>query len=938
MLQGVIKDRVDIFLVSETKIDKSFPVGQFLIKGYSTPFRLDRNQRGGGLLLYVREDIPCKILNEYSSEKAIESFFVEINLRSKKWLLSCSYNPSINLIAEHLHSIGRGLDFYSSKYDNFIVLGDFNTEVSNFLLEQFCETYNLKSLIKVPTCFKSIENPSCIDLILTNHPKCFQHSDVYETGLSDFHKLTFTVLKTHFQKIKPRIIRYRDYKNFNNNLYKDELVKELSLNNIQPDDLNQFITISKHVLQMQAPIKEKHVRYNQAMFMNKPLQKAIMNRSRLLNKYRKKKTEETKLAYKKQRNFCVKLLRKTKKEFYNNLNVKCITDNKLFWKTVKPSFTDKTLKDERITLVEKNEVISDDIKLVKIFSEYFGNIVQNLGIDNLSLETENVTIESAIEKYKNHPSIKIIQENIDPCRKFSFDKVNAEYISKIIDNLDTSKASQQGDIPTHIMKDNKDLYSNFISENFNSALDNGGIFPDQLKYADIKPVYKKDSRNDKKNYRPVSILPNLSKIYERCMHDQLSSYFDKLLSKFQFGFRKGFSTQQCLIAMIEKLRKSLDNGGASAALLTDLSKAFDCLPHDLLIAKLHAYGVDEVSLNFLLSYLTNRKQRVRINNTYSKWMDILFGVPQGSILGPLLFNIFLCDLFLFVKDVDIASYADDNTPFSTGLKVQNALTKLENAAETLLKWFKDNQMKANPDKYHLLVNNSKDSYQINIGNETITSSKCEKLLGIKIDHELNFNEHVTSLCKKASQKLNALSRLASSMTFDQRKLILNSFIISNFSYCPIVWMFHSRKLNERINYIHERALRIVYRDFKSSFQELLVKDNSVTIHQKNLQKLVTEIYKVKNNLAPELMKEVFEFIEKPYLLRENEHFKIERIHTSRYGLETPSFIGPKLWKLVPQELKSLKTLEEFKKKIKTWVPENCPCKLCKIYIQHIGFI
>ena len=196
MLQGIIKDRIDIFLVSETKIDKSFPVGQFLIDGYSTPFRLDRNQRGGGLLLYVREDIPCKILNEYSSEKAIENLFVEINLRSKKWLLSCSYNPNVNLIADHLQSISRGLDFYSSKYDNFIILGDFNTEVSNIVFEQFCGTYNLKSLFKVPTCFKSIENPSCIDLILTNHPKCFQNSDVYETGLSDFHKLTLRSQET----------------------------------------------------------------------------------------------------------------------------------------------------------------------------------------------------------------------------------------------------------------------------------------------------------------------------------------------------------------------------------------------------------------------------------------------------------------------------------------------------------------------------------------------------------------------------------------------------------------------------------------------------------------------------------------------------------------------------------------------------------------------
>ena len=146
-----------------------------------------------------------------------------------------------------------------------------------------------------------------------------------------------------------------------------------------------------------------------------------------------------------------------------------------------------------------------------------------------------------------------------------------------------------------------------------------------------------------------------------------------------------------------------------------------------------------------------------------------------------------------------------------------------------------------------------------------------------VDHQLNFNEHVPSLCKKASQKLNALSRISCCMTFDQRRLILNSFIKSHFSYCPIVWMFHSRKLNERINHIHERTLRIVYKDFNSSFQDLLMEDNPLNIHLRKLQKFVTEIFKVKSGLSPELMNDVFEFIEKPYSLQTTSHFRSRKI-------------------------------------------------------------
>ena len=152
----------------------------------------------------------------------------------------------------------------------------------------------------------------------------------------------------------------------------------------------------------------------------------------------------------------------------------------------------------------------------------------------------------------------------------------------------------------------------------------------------------------------------------------------------------------------------------------------------------------------LFSYLKNREERVRLNNTYTEWIDILFSEPQGSILGTLLFNIFLCDLFLFFHGIPVANYAVGNTPYCTGLKISDALIKSEKAAETLLLWFKDNRMKANPEKYHLLINNTKENFQVKIGNKTVSNSKYEKLLGVKVDH-------VSSLCEKASQKLNALS-------------------------------------------------------------------------------------------------------------------------------------------------------------------------------------
>ena len=167
------------------------------------------------------------------------------------------------------------------------------------------------------------------------------------------------------------------------------------------------------------------------------------------------------------------------------------------------------------------------------------------------------------------------------------------------------------------------------------------------------------------------------------MFKQMSEYFESYFySKYQRGFRKDFSTQRCLVSVIEKWKSANDNKKSIGALLTDLSKAFHCLSHDPLIAKLNAYGFNMSNFQFVHSYFKNCMQRTKINSEYSSWEEIMFGVPQGSILGPLLFNIFLCDLFLIMENIDIASYADDNTPYTTGNSMKEVIQKLENAAKT----------------------------------------------------------------------------------------------------------------------------------------------------------------------------------------------------------------------------------------------------------------
>ena len=298
-LSEVIGKNLDILIIQETKLDSSFPSQQLALAGFSEPYRLDRNREGGGVLVYVREDIPSKQLTKHSFSKNVEGLFLEINLRKTKLLLFGGYRSDHEIYGlskrDFLEQVSFALDKYSS-YERILLAGDFNIDREEEILEEFLFEQNLNNLVKEKTCFKSMENPSCIDLFLTNSALSFQNTTTVETGLSDFHKMVVTVMKTTFPKAGPQIHYYRDYKNFDLYNFRTDLRQELGKTS-EKDYLNFEITFLK-VLERHAPMKKKVLRANNKPYMTKALRKAIMRRSALKTKFLKNRRDEDHKAFK----------------------------------------------------------------------------------------------------------------------------------------------------------------------------------------------------------------------------------------------------------------------------------------------------------------------------------------------------------------------------------------------------------------------------------------------------------------------------------------------------------------------------------------------------------------------------------------------------------------------------------------------------------------
>ena len=461
-------------------------------------------------------------------------------------------------------------------------------------------------------------------------------------------------------------------------------------------------------------------------------------------------------------------------------------------------------------------------------------------------------------------------------------------------------------------------------------------FPITLKKGETSPIYKAKEQHCKENYRPVSCLTGLSKVFEAMIGKQIQSYFDGLFSDKLWAFRKNYCTQHVLMNATDEWKLALDNQKCVGTVLMDLSKAFDCLPHKLLISKLHYYGFDINSLTLVATYLSNRLQRVKHYGSRSEWYCLSKGVPQGSILGPLIFNIFLNDLLWGITG-SIYNYADDNTIAVTGDDVADVEAKLTETSEFCLSWFQENMLKANPTKFQFMMldrYHNALTYDLNVNGNVLKSVPSVKLLGVTIDSKMNYTEHISNLSRVASRNLKITRRVSNLFHGQAERLaIINAFVSSMFSYCPLIWHFGSKTSLMKIEKIYERSLRFVAKDFSSTYEELLAALDCDTLILSRLKCLALHMFKCHKNLVPAYVN-VFSARNVNYELRDEFRLELYKFRTKKYGYNTILYAGAKLWNSLPVNFKRCENVNEFKNMMKYWKCKVVNCLLCQSHMYH----
>lgn len=901
-----IEEYFDFICLSETHLTEDIEDGEICIQNYNI-IRCDSISRHtGGVCFYINNKWKIRNIDNSSIGKQIWWLKIEIRSESVKYNLIGLYR------SPHKQNSPEGLfiNFFENEMDkikteeNNLIIGDFNIDwlVNNNhkkKLEEIINDNYFQQIVTTPTRITQTTS-TLIDYAVTNIDEAIVHTKT-KYKISDHESLEIKIpaVKAN-NSLKTKTIKNI---RFNNNNFRNLIQNsELFSGNAQHAVNNSAYTLVNTInnaLNSMIVIKEIGLENSSKQWYNGNLKEMKSRKIQLYNLATWCSNENNWNNYRQLRNQYTAELERTKGNYINNKINECESQKEMWLKikefVLKKDFTGIT------ELEIKGAILSRDKDIAEELNAFFINSVSEI---------------VASIPYIQYDSII----NVNPELNFKFKTITLYEIKKTITLMNNKK--DQYYLTKKNLLENFDILGEKLYLIINDSLITG-TFPDCLKESCIVPIQKVKNTKNPNEIRPVNMLTNISKLMEKIVYKQIVKYFEdnNLFCETQSGFRKHHSCESLLNLVITQWKTEIHNKNCIVAVFLDLKRAFETVDKDILLQKLESYGVKGIELQWFKSYLHNRTQRTRIGSYLSSPKHVDIGVPQGAVLGTLLFLIYINDFQNILTSAKICMFADDALIYVSGKNPSECIRVLNEEMEKVDIYLKMNKLKLNTNKTKAMIINGRVDEDIYISGVTIEKVKEIKYLGILLDDKLKFDVHINYICKKIVKKVAFLRRIRCKISTTTAITIYNTIIKPHFEYCSTIIFLGTHQMKERMQKLQNKAMRCILRCHRlTHIKDMLNRLRWLSVNQRLMMNAFIFIFKIKNKLLPSYMQNFLIYVSdlQPYNLRNVNNFRVAFSSTNFYqNLLLQN--GLKMFNEMPQEIKSENNFFIFKSKVVEYV-------------------
>ena len=911
----VAEIKPNIIAVTEViaKNQQSFEPSEYTLKGY-TMF-VNKNPKLG-TIIYMKDELNAvenSTLSNSNFEEAIFCNFVANN--GERVLVGCVYrSPSSG--DENFENLTKLLkDEELTKFDKICIMGDFNLPFINWegsntntravtFVECLRDSF-LEQMVKLPTRRRSNNRPTLDDLILVNDEKLISDITHFNPlGKSDHDLLIFNLYVESNNKKDNVTVKFDLFRGDYDQMRSDlKLISWDEMINLDVEHQWNFLKdkikscMNKNIPKIDKSNKSK----KKPKWFNGQVKKSVRKKYLLYMRYLRSDASRDYHKYIEQRNKCNRDIKRAKREYERKISHECKENPKKFWQYVQ----EKTKCVSGISPLDKGDgnLAFDSKEKADILNRFFSSVFTHENVDNVP------DLEPGSRSDHTFLSDVVITE---------------EAVRKKLQQLNPSKAQGPDGIPPKVLKEVSTEIAKPITLLFNTSISQG-IVPNDWNTAEVVAIFKKGTRSDPGNYRPVSLTCVLCKMLESFIRDAIVSHMTdlNLYSPCQHGFRRNRSCVTNLLEVMETITDHLDDGSPVDMLYLDFRKAFDAVPHQRLLTKLKSYGVTDNVFNWVKDFLSNRTQCVRVDNAYSDRADVLSGIPQGSILGPVLFTIFINDIADVVSS-GCRIFADDTKVYNKCCNsdvIQNDILNLQEWTNTWNLYFNVAKCKV----LHIGQNNPNKEYTMNNNNGSAIIDSCEneKDLGVTFDCKLTFDAHVQNVIKKANRILGIIRRTFTFMDVDTFLRLYKTMVRPHLEYANAVWAPHLKRLSQDIERVQRRATKLLPVCKNMSYLERLEFLNLFSLKYRRFRGDCIQTFKIINKIDDLNFND---FYSNNIGITRNADFKLNVLRCNK-DVKKYSFShrSTKYWNSLSILTKRAKTVDAFKRLLDIDDKELCGC-------------